>query len=240
MGLLYSQVCGVICSFSNCSAWTTRRSRFCRLRRSRPPLRITFGNPRLLSLFLRSRFYSILPEAELIASAISERRHGDIISQSSAFNTTLDFRLACEGAGVSFIDRKFSSFPSMDPPSTAVGLDGGEIETVNVSAATTGRPLKRSAVPTEEMNEVLDIAAPPPHRRKASSFRWNTSTRFATAAGRSSGMNHQGRSVDRLRLASARRGSSESVTGLRRRNGDRVRSHRRFAPGSVVGRRREH
>jgi hypothetical protein len=82
---------------------TTRRPRFCRLGRSRPPFRITFGRPRRPSLFLRSRFCSISPEARLIVSAISERRHGDRVSQSSVFNPTLDYRLASEGTGVSFI-----------------------------------------------------------------------------------------------------------------------------------------
>jgi hypothetical protein len=46
----------------------------------------------------------ISPEAGLIASGISERRHGDRISQSSVFNPTLDSRLAGEGTGVSYID----------------------------------------------------------------------------------------------------------------------------------------
>ncbi len=83
---------------------TTRRPRFCRPRRPRPPFRITFGGPRRPSLFLRSRFCSISQEAGLIAWAISERRHVDRISQSSVFNPTLDFCLAGEGTSVSFID----------------------------------------------------------------------------------------------------------------------------------------
>jgi hypothetical protein len=82
-----------------------RRLRFCRLRRSRPSFRIMPGRLRRPSLFLRLTLPSISPETGPIAPAISDRRHGDRYSQSSAFNSAFNSRPAYEGCCAPFIER---------------------------------------------------------------------------------------------------------------------------------------
>jgi hypothetical protein len=80
------------------------QSRFCRLRRSRPPFRITPGKLRRLSLFLRFTLCLISPEAGLIEAPISDRRRDDRYSQSSAFNPAFNSRIAGEGCCAPFFN----------------------------------------------------------------------------------------------------------------------------------------